>query len=282
MTVIVRRKALITGAAGGMGRALAQLFGATCDLVLSDVSKDRLDAFAKELRDGGHIVTAHAGDMLDEAHLAALAAELDVDHACSVIHTAGLSPSLADWQAIMKVNLVATEMLMDTLEPVLAPGSVVVPIASMAGHMMPAIAELDALLSAPLDDGFIQGIGAAVEAMGGAGGDVGKRGVSYSLSKRGVHLLTCRRAIAWGPRGVRVVSISPGVIHTPMGLSESEKTPGAADTMNAAVLGRIGTPMDIAMAARFLCSDEAGYITATDLKVDGGSTEMIALQRSSA
>ena len=74
MTAVVRRKALITGAAGGMGRACAYLFGATCDLVLSDVSQDRLDAFAKELRDAGHAVTAHAGDMLDETHLAALAA----------------------------------------------------------------------------------------------------------------------------------------------------------------------------------------------------------------
>jgi NAD(P)-dependent dehydrogenase (short-subunit alcohol dehydrogenase family) len=278
MTAVVRRKALITGAAGGMGRACAYLFGATCDLVLSDVSKDRLDAFAKELRDAGHTVTAHAGDMLDEAHLAALAAELDADHACSVVHTAGLSPALADWQPIIKVNLVGTEMLMDALAPVLAPGSVVVPIASMAGHMFPPNAELDALLVAPLDDGFVQGIGAALEAM--SGGDEGvKRGISYSLSKRGVHLLTYRRAIALGPRGVRVVSISPGVIHTPMGLAENEKTPGARETMDAAALGRIGTPMDIAMAARFLCSDEAGYITATDLKVDGGSTEVIAAQR---
>jgi NAD(P)-dependent dehydrogenase (short-subunit alcohol dehydrogenase family) len=242
--------------------------------VLSDVSKERLDAFARELRDAGHIVTAHAGDMLDEAHLAALAAELDPNHACSVIHTAGLSPALADWQAIMKVNLVASEMLMGALEPRLAPGSVVVPIASMAGHMFPPNPELDALLAQPLDDGFVQGIGAALEGM--SGGDDGvKRGISYSLSKRGVHLQTERWGIALGPRGVRVVSISPGVIHTPMGLAENEKTPGAADTMNAAVVGRIGTPMDIALAARFLCSEEATFITATDLKVDGGSTASI-------
>jgi NAD(P)-dependent dehydrogenase (short-subunit alcohol dehydrogenase family) len=271
MTALVRRKALITGAAGGMGRACAQLFGATCDLVLSDVSAARLDAFARELRDGGHVVNAHAGDMLDPDHIAALAGELAGGVPCAVIHTAGLSPALADWQAIMKVNLTASEMLMQALEPVLAPGSVVVPIASMAGHMMPAIAELDALLVDPLGDGFIQGIGAAVEAMGGNGGDVGKRGVSYSLSKRGVHLLAERWGMALGPRGVRVVSISPGVIHTPMGLAENEKTPGARETMDAAVVGRIGSPMDIAMAARFLCSEEAGFITACDLKVDGGS-----------
>lgn len=274
-SAVVRRKALITGAAGGMGRACAYLFGATCDLVLSDVSKDRLDGFAKELRDAGHIVTAHAGDMLDDAHLATLAGELDAGCPCSVVHTAGLSPALADWQAIMKVNLVGTELLMTALEPKLAAGSAVIPIASMAGHMMPAIPEIDGLLADPLADGFIQGIGAAVESMGGSGGEVGKRGVSYSLSKRGVHLQTVRWGIALGPKGVRVVSISPGVIHTPMGLAENEKTAGAAETMNAAVIGRIGSPMDIAMAARFLCSDEAGFITASDLKVDGGSTAAV-------
>ncbi len=278
-SAVIRRKALITGAAGGMGRACAYLFGATCDLVLSDVSKEKLDAFADELRAAGNIVTAHAGDMLDPAHIAALAGELDKDRPCSVVHTAGLSPSLADWQAIMKVNLVASEMLMAALEPVLAPGSTVVPIASMAGHMMPVIADLDALLVDPLNDGFIQGIGAAVEAMGGEGGEVGKRGVSYSLSKRGVHLLTERWGMKLGPKGVRVVSISPGVIHTPMGLAENEQTPGAADTMHAAAIGRIGSPMDIAMAARFLCSEEAGFITACDLKVDGGSTATVLSSR---
>jgi NAD(P)-dependent dehydrogenase (short-subunit alcohol dehydrogenase family) len=149
----------------------------------------------------------------------------------------------------------------------------------MAGHMMPAIPEIDALLADPLADGFIQGIGAALEAMSG-GDDGTKRGISYSLSKRGVHLQTVRWGIALGPKGVRVVSISPGVIHTPMGLAENEKTAGAADTMNAAVIGRIGSPMDIAMAARFLCSDEAGFITASDLKVDGGSTAAVLQPKS--
>lgn len=278
MTAIVRRKALITGAAGGMGRACTQLFGATCDLVLSDISADRLAALAKELRDAGHLVTAHAGDMLDANHLAVLAGELRADVPTSVVHTAGLSPALADWQPIMKVNLTGSEMLMQALEPVLAPGSVVVPIASMAGHMFPPNPEIDGLLVDPTNDGFVQGIGATLEAM--SGGDAGiRRGISYSLSKRGVHLLAERWAIALGTRGVRVVSISPGVIHTPMGLAENEKTPGAAETMNAAVVGRIGAPMDIAMAARFLCSDEAAFITACDLKVDGGSTAVVMLPK---
>lgn len=278
MTGITRRKVLITGAAGGMGRACARLMGATDDLVLTDVGAAALDSFADELRGDGYAVTARAGDMLDAGHLAALAGELAGGRAFAVVHTAGLSPALADWVRIMKVNLVASEMLMDALDPVLAPGSVIVPIASMAGHLMPAIPEVDALLSNPLNDGFMQGIGATVESFGG-GDEVGMRGVSYSLSKRGMHLQTFRKAAQWGPRGVRVVTISPGVIHTPMGLKENETTPGALDTMKASPLGRIGTAMEIAMAARFLCSEEAGFITGSDLRVDGGSTSALLMPK---
>ena len=276
MAVNIRRKVLITGAAGGMGRSCAHLFGGTHNLVLTDVRHDRLDPFAQELRDAGCTVMALAGDMLSEEHLNTLAGELAGDRPFSVVHAAGLSPSLADWLTIMKVNLVASEMLMNALEPALVAGSVVIPIASLAGYLMPVIPEIDALLVDPLNDGFVQGIGAAIEGM--VSGDAAMMGgISYSLSKRGVQLLTVRKANVWGPRGVRVVSISPGVIHTPMGLSENEKTPGAADTMHAAPLGRIGTPMDIAMTARFLCSDEAGYITGSDVRVDGGATSALTM-----
>jgi len=276
MTIVARRKVLITGAAGGMGRACAQLFGATHDLVLTDVVQEKLDAFADELRAGGHIVSAYAGDMMDDAHLQKLAGELGGGSPFSVIHTAGLSPALADWKAIMQVNLVASEKLMNALDPVLVSGCVVVPIASMAGHMMPVIPEVDALLQKPLDSGYVDAIGKAIEGMSSGNNSVmDQGGVSYSLSKRGIHLLTERKAIEWGPRGVRVISISPGVIHTPMGLMEKENTPGALELIEAAPIGRIGTPMDVATCARFLCSEDASYITGSDVKVDGGSTCVI-------
>lgn len=282
MTAVVRRKVLITGAAGGMGRACARLFGGTDDLVLTDVSAASLDVFAEDLRRDGYTVSAHAGDMLDGDLLNTLAGDLAGGQPFAVVHTAGLSPSLADWQSIMKVNLVGSEMLTSTLEPILVPGSVVILIASLAGHLMPAIPEVDALMTNPLGDGFMAGIGATIEAMSGANSPGGMGGTSYSLSKRGVLLLTVRKAMEWGPRGARVVSISPGVIHTPMGLLENENTPGALESMQAAPLGRIGTSMDIAMTARFLCSKEASYITGSDVRVDGGATSALTVPPSAA
>ena len=120
MTLLPRRKVLITGAAGGMGRACARLFGAVDDLVLTDVSAASLGAFADELRTDGYNVAAHAGDMSDDALIAALVEDVSAGgKPFAVVHTAGLSPALADWQPILQVNLVATEKLLRALEPAL-------------------------------------------------------------------------------------------------------------------------------------------------------------------
>jgi NAD(P)-dependent dehydrogenase (short-subunit alcohol dehydrogenase family) len=271
MPVAPRRKVLITGAAGGMGRACARLMGASDDLVLTDVVAERLDAFADELRADAYNVVAHAGPIGDASLIERLVGELG-DAPFAVIHTAGLSPSLADWKAIMEVNLVATVKLLDALEPALVPGSVAVLIASSAGYMMPANPQIDALLADPLQPGFIDAMQAVIEGMGGAAAPGSMGGISYTLSKRAVHTLCEARSLAWGPKGARIASISPGMILTPMGRSEMEHTQGAKQLLDATPVGRAGMPMDIALAAQFLASDAASFISGTDLLVDGGGT----------
>jgi NAD(P)-dependent dehydrogenase (short-subunit alcohol dehydrogenase family) len=273
MTLLPRRKVLITGAAGGMGRACARLFGAADDLVLSDVSSANLDRLADELRNDGYNVEAFAGDMSDDDLIGSLIKAVSAGaRPFAVVHTAGLSPSLADWKAIMQVNLVATEKLAKALEPALVPGTAVVLIASSAGHLMPAVPEIDAVLANPLAPGFMETIEGVINHMGGANSPGGMCGISYTLSKRAVHSMTQRLGIAWGPLGVRITSISPGMIATPMGKSEIANTAGAQALLDATPVGRVGTAMDIAMAAQFLCSDAASFISGTDLLVDGAGT----------
>jgi len=273
MTALPRRKVLVTGAAGGMGRAISRLFGATDDLVLTDVSQERLSAFADELRTDSYNVVDHAGDLSDPKLIAKLVGEVSSGgKPFAVVHTAGLSPSLADWKAIMQVNLVASELLMNALEPALVPGSVAVLIASSAGHMMPAVPEVDAVLAEPLADSFMGAIEQVMMGMGGANSPGGMGGISYTLSKRAIHTMVQRRSQSWGPKGCRIASISPGMIDTFMGRSELANTGGAQELADATPVGRLGTPMDIALAARFLASDDASFISGTDLLVDGGGT----------
>ena len=99
--------------------------------------------------------------------------------------------------------------------------------------------------------------------------------MAYVLTKQAVLAIAERRATAWGARGARIVTISPGMILTPMGRRELAETPGAAELDRSAPLGRSGTAMDVAMATRFLLSDAASFITGSDLKVDGGSIALI-------
>jgi NAD(P)-dependent dehydrogenase (short-subunit alcohol dehydrogenase family) len=269
MAGITRRKALITGAAGGMGRACARLFGNTQDLVLADASP-HLARFAEELKTEGYTVAgAHTGDLGSDAQLSAIMADLAGELPLTLIHTAGLSPSLASAEAIMQVNLVATVKLLDAIEPHLRPGSAAVLIASSAGHLMPAIPDATALMANPLAPDFMAKISALIEAMG-KGDAYTMAGISYSLSKQAVHILTQKRSLSWGPLGARITTISPGMILTPMGRKEVA-TPGGAMMQNAAPLGRPGVAADIALAAQFLASDSASFITGCDLLVDGGS-----------
>jgi NAD(P)-dependent dehydrogenase (short-subunit alcohol dehydrogenase family) len=82
--------------------------------------------------------------------------------------------------------------------------------------------------------------------------------------------LARRTGAAWGSRGVRVCSLSPGIVDTPMGRQESERTPFMADMIKMTPIARDGRADEIAAVVGFLCSDAASYMTACDVLVDGG------------
>jgi NAD(P)-dependent dehydrogenase (short-subunit alcohol dehydrogenase family) len=132
--------------------------------------------------------------------------------------------------------------------------------------------EVEKVLAEPLAPGFMATIGGIINHMGGANSPGGMGGISYSLSKKAVLNICTSRGLTWGPKGARIVSISPGMIATPMGKSEMANTSGAQALLDATPVGRVGTAMDIALAAQFLCSAAASFISGTDLLVDGGGT----------
>lgn len=264
---------IITGASGGMGRACARLLGGSGDLILTDVVGDKLQQFTEELRNEGIVVRgSYAGDLADPTILQQITSDLDEGMPFHLVHTAGLSPVQAEWTTILSVNLIATELLLEALEPHLVPGSVAVLIASSAGHSMPVIQDVQNILDDALAPNLLERIQPSVFQMGKLSGEAGEAGVAYSLSKQAVIRLCQRRAMSWGRQGCRIVSISPGLIMTPMGRKELEEGHGAAESLKATPVGHAGSAMDIAFAAQFLLSDAARFITGTDLLVDGGVT----------
>lgn len=257
---------VITGT-GGMGRAIAHRLAPGRHLVLADVSAEALTEVAAALEGIGHVVTTQHTDVSDGASVAELArVAADLGPVVAVIHTAGVSPLHASTDAIIAVDLVGTAHVLEAFGGVIARGGAGVVIASMAGHMGPPI-EADvqlALATAPVDE--LASL-PALEAI-----RAGDPGLAYTFAKRGNHLRVRAQSVAWGERGARLNSISPGVIATPMGLAELAGGSGAfmQAMIDGSGTGRVGTPDDIAAATEYLVGPGSAFITGTDLLVDGG------------
>ena len=263
---------IVTGAAGGIGHACARLLGHVHPLLLTDRAGSGVEELAAALVDEGYLsVDALSGDLTDEALLDRLGSSVG-ERPFLLVHCAGLSPSLADWRRIMQVNLVASEMLLRQMERVIRPGSVAVLLSSGAGYRASPTAER-ALPADALAPDFLDRVGEAIAAEAGEQSGAAE-GLSYALSKRGVHLLAERRALAWGRQGARIVSVSPTLTLTAMGRSEIAATPAAQAFVDSAPLGRMGTPADVAMLVEFLVSDRARFITGCDIRVDGGAVAL--------
>lgn len=259
---------LVVIGVGGMGQAIARRCGSGKNLVLADFDEAGLERTAAGLREDGYLVRTQRVDVGSAESVASLAAfaaaEGPVTH---VAHTAGLSPTQASADAILRVDLLGVALVLDAFGAVIAPGGAGVVIASMAGSFsagrLPqeleqalALSPTDQLLALPVwqDPSF------------------SNPGAAYGVAKRGNQLRVQAASLAWGARGARINSISPGVISTAMGQQELAGESGA--NMRAMVDGsgtkRLGTSGDIAAAVEFLLGENATFITGTDLLVDGG------------
>jgi NAD(P)-dependent dehydrogenase (short-subunit alcohol dehydrogenase family) len=276
---IDRKLAVVTGGCGGMGVACAREFGRAHDLVLTDISAERLLTVQAQLRDEGFLVRACvAGDLAEPDVIGKLMEAIDSHGRVGVlIHSAGVSSGMAEWQRILRTNVVGTRLLLGAIESRLSMGSVGVLIASVAGHVALANREVDALLASntPAEELLAkmeQHLQRLVAAQGQNGSFVYSSfsGPAYGLSKRATIREAALRSEAWAKQGARIVSISPGIIWTPMGRYEVEHGQAARIVLEQTPLRRWGTSMDIARAAAFLASEDASFITGTDLRIDGG------------
>jgi NAD(P)-dependent dehydrogenase (short-subunit alcohol dehydrogenase family) len=254
---------VVTGAARGMGAAAARrLYTPSTPMLLVDVDEAGIRAMADELGDNADVAVC---DVSDPDAVAALAERVrDLGGLRSLAHAAGISPTMADWRRVIEVDLVGTALLVRALEPLTSPGSAAVCWASIAGHGVAPDADLDAALDDPLAPGFLDRVaGVAGDLLAGAG-------QGYGYAKRGVMRLVAREAVAWGMRGARLCSISPGIIDTPQGRQEFEHQPAMAMMIELTPIKRWGQPDEVCNVVAFLLSDQASYMTGCDVVIDGG------------
>jgi NAD(P)-dependent dehydrogenase (short-subunit alcohol dehydrogenase family) len=151
--------------------------------------------------------------------------------------------------------------VLDAFDHLIGEGAVVVCLASMAGHFGDFPAQTLALLDDPLNEAVLT--------------LTDDPGMAYVHAKLGVMRMVRRKAGPYGRRGARIVSVSPGVIATPMGELEMATGSGPTDLVELSALGRPGTPDELASVIVFLCSDAARFITGADVLVDGGTVAAV-------
>jgi NAD(P)-dependent dehydrogenase (short-subunit alcohol dehydrogenase family) len=240
---------------GGMGLAIARRLGSGRRIILGDINPDA--ATATLLKEGYNVSSLH----VDISSLDSVKAMAQLGPFETIIHTAGVSPTMATAEKIYEVDLKGTAHVIDAFYPFIKEGGSLVCISSMAGHFAALPKELERHLgSAPADQLIL--------------GDFPKdSGAAYTVAKRGNILRVQAAAKKYGEKEARINSVSPGLIQTPMGEAElkGESAKYIMGMVGLSGCKRVGTPDDIAGVVAFLCSQDASYITGNDILVDGGT-----------
>jgi NAD(P)-dependent dehydrogenase (short-subunit alcohol dehydrogenase family) len=237
--------------------------------VLADLRQENADAAAKTLSDAGFDVSTTKVDVSSRASVHALVEQAtSLGEVSGVIHAAGVSPSQASPETILKVDLYGTALVLEEFGNVIARGGAGVVIASQSGHRLPALsAEQNALLAkTPVEE---------LLALPMLQPDQVKDSLhAYQISKRGNSLRVMAEAVRWGKRGARINTISPGIIITPLANDELKgpRGPGYRRMMELCAAGRAGTPDEVGTVGALLMGPDGAFITGSDFLMDGGVT----------
>jgi NAD(P)-dependent dehydrogenase (short-subunit alcohol dehydrogenase family) len=252
--------------AGGIGVAIARRQGFRKTILLADFSETVLSAAADELRTASYSVETQIVDVSSRPSVEALVRKADsLGSVLQVVNTAGLSPNMAPPERVLAVDLYGSALVFEAFGEVIAAGGAGLIISSMAGHMLPPLTseQNQALAFTPADElldlSFLRD--AVPDSM-----------VAYMMAKRANHLRVQAEAIRWGERGARVNSISPGIVATPLAQHElnSPIGDGYRAMIAASPAKRMAPPEEIAVAAAYLLGPDAGFVTGSDLLIDGG------------
>ncbi len=257
---------VITGGGSGMGLETAKIVGKFQAVVLVGRTVKKLDDAVNELNALGVEAYSYATDTSDVfavKELVKFASSLG--SVKSVVHSAGVSPTMAEAQRIFSINALGTINVDQEFLRVMGKGGCVLNVSSMAGHMLPQQNVPTGIYELALRDtlAFIESSERYINSLP----QENQRGVAYMLSKNFVLWYTRQLAMTFGKKGVRISSISPGTFNTPMGVAEGEQA--ASFALNGP-LARLGEPVEIAKMMAFMISDDCSYMTGVDVLYDGG------------
>lgn len=260
---------LILTGAGQIGMAIARRMGYGKKIVVGDKKPENAEDIARIMNNAGFDAIPVEMDLSSRESILTLIAEArKYGEISMLVNAAGVSPSQASIETILKVDLYGTAVLLEEVGRVIKEGGVGVTISSQSGHRMPALtaAEDEQLACTPTEELLSldilqpQNIRDTLHA--------------YQMAKRCNVKRVMAEAVKWGERDARINSISPGIVVTPLALDEFNGPRGDfyKNMFAKCPAGRPGTADEIANVAELLMSDRGAFITGADFLIDGGAT----------
>ena len=252
--------------AGSMGTAIVRRIAAGKKILLGDISIENLEKVSHDFRYSGYDVETMIVNALEKDSVEAFAEKAaSMGDVMYFIDTAGASPHQTNPEHILNLDMVGTGYAVDAFGKVMARGGAGLVISSQTGYMFPIPNETEIeILNTPteklMEIPFIKNVA------------MQNSGFAYMIAKRVNHLQAQRAAATtWKERRARINTISPGVIVTPLAYDEfAAAGEGYQQMIDTSAAERTGTSEEIADAGAFLLGEHAGFITGTDLLVDGG------------
>ena len=259
---------LLTGA-GQIGMAIARRIGYGKKIVVGDKKIENAEAVCKIMTDAGFDCTPFVADISSRESIRGIIAECQkYGEIAYLVNAAGVSPSQAPVEAILKVDLYGTAVLLEEVGKVIKTGGVGVTISSQSGHRMKQLtSEEDELLATTPTEELLQ-----LEILRPE--NIRDTLHAYQMAKRCNEKRVMFEAVRWGARGARINSISPGIIVTPLAIDEFNGIRGDfyKNMFAKCPAHRPGTADEVANVAELLMSDKGAFITGADFLIDGGST----------
>ncbi len=265
----MKKNVMILTGAGQIGMAIARRMGYGMKIVIGDKRRENAEAIVKTMNEAGFDALPMEMDLSSRESILHLIAEAQKHGDIKMlINAAGVSPSQAPIEAILKVDLYGTAVLLEEVGKVIAEGGVGVTISSQSGHRMPALTPEEdwQLATTPTEELLSLDILQPE--------NIHDTLHAYQLAKRCNVKRVMAEAVKWGERGARINSISPGIIVTPLALDEFNGPRGDfyKNMFAKCPAGRPGTADEVANVAELLMSDKGAFITGADFLADGGAT----------
>lgn len=259
---------LLVGA-GQIGMAIARRMGNDKKIIVGDNKPANAEAIAKIMLEAGFDAEAVETDLSSRESVRKMIAQgLEYGEIAMLVNAAGVSPSQAPIETILKVDLYGTAVLLEETGKVIKRGGTGVTISSQSGHRMPALTpEADEQLATTPTEELL-----SLDILQPK--NIKDTLHAYQMAKRCNVKRVMSEAVKWGERGARINSVSPGIIVTPLALDEFNGPRGDfyKNMFARCPAGRPGTADEVANVAELLMSEKGAFITGADFLIDGGAT----------